>query len=335
MNARLLSLFSLLVALGALGHSIWLQNHSRELAAQALREREKELVRAAWPNFRRVYSDMLGDQASLPFKGEPETLPELLKPMLTIIEKMQGSPGSDEVINAPPADPPPKEPAKSDPPKVNTFSIVACDPATGELGVAVQSKYFGVGSVVPWAEAGVGAVATQSYAKMGYGPDGLKLMREGKSPREALDALLAADPQRALRQIGFVDAQGRTAAHTGAECNGWAGHREGKNFTVEGNLLAGEAVVTGMADAFEKARAEGKGELADWLMAALRAAQEAGGDKRGQQSAALLIVRAKAGPGGDNDRFIDLRVEDHEKPIEELGRLLDLHKRFYAKAHQR
>lgn len=219
------------------------------------------------------------------------------------------------------------------PPKVHTFSIVACDPATGEIGVAVQSKYFGVGSVVPWAEAGTGAVATQSYAKMSYGPDGLRLMRGGSSAAEALAALVKEDPLRAVRQVGMVDAQGRTAAHTGAECIAWAGHREGKCFTVQGNLLAGEKVVTTMAEAFEQARTAGKGELADWMMAALRAGQEAGGDKRGQQSAALLVVRAGGGPGGDNDRYIDLRVDDHERPIEELGRLLELHKKFYAAAH--
>lgn len=216
-------------------------------------------------------------------------------------------------------------------PRVNTFSIVARDPATGELGVAVQSKYFGVGSVVPWAQAGVGAVATQSYAKMGYGPTGLRLMREGKSSKEALDGLLAEDPMRALRQVGMIDAKGRTATHTGADCMGWAGHRAGKDFTVQGNLLAGEAVLAAMAEAFEKARADGKGELADWLVAALQAGQDAGGDKRGQQSAALLVVREGAGPGGDNDRFVDLRVEDHAEPIKELTRLLEVHKRFYLR----
>ena len=216
---------------------------------------------------------------------------------------------------------------------MNTFSIVACDPASGEVGVAVQSKYFGVGSVVPWAKAGVGAVATQSYAKVGYGMDGLRLLAEGKAPADALAELKKADDMQALRQVGMVDAQGRTAVHTGGKCNAWAGHREGKHFTVQGNLLAGEGVVTAMADAFEKARASGEGELADWMMAALNAGQEAGGDKRGQQSAALLVVRKGGGPGGDNDRYIDLRVEDNAAPITELGRLLAMHKRFYARAH--
>jgi uncharacterized Ntn-hydrolase superfamily protein len=225
--------------------------------------------------------------------------------------------------------------AHADPPKVNTFSIVAFDPATGELGVAVESKYFGVGSVVPWAEAGVGAVATQAYAKMSYGPEGLRLMRAGKSSAEALAELTKKDTKSTLRQVGMVDAQGRTAVHTGAECNAWAGHREGRNFTVQGNLLTGENVVVAMAEAFEKARASGEGELADWLVAALHAAQEAGGDKRGQQSAALLVVREAGGPGGDNDRYIDLRVDDHEHPIEELARLLTVHKKFYAGAHRK
>ncbi len=225
-------------------------------------------------------------------------------------------------------------PVHADPPKVNTFSIVAFDPVSGELGVAVESKYFGVGSVVPWAQAGVGAVATQSYAKMSYGPEGLALLRSGKSPAEALAELTKKDAMSALRQVGMVDAQGRTAAHTGAECMAWAGHREGKNFTVQGNLLTGENVVTAMAEAFEKARDSGEGELADWLLAALQAAQKAGGDKRGQQSAALLVVREAGGPGGDNDRYIDLRVDDHDHPIEELARLLTLHKKFYAPAHQ-
>ncbi len=216
-------------------------------------------------------------------------------------------------------------------PNVHTFSIVAFDPATGDLGVAVQSKYFGVGSVVPWAKAGVGAVATQARVKVGFGPEGLRLMEAGKSAREALDVLLAADPQRAGRQMGIVDAQGRTVAHTGAECFAWAGHRTGEHFAVQGNLLAGEEVVKAMAAAFEKARSAGEGELAEWLVAALEAGQTAGGDKRGQQSAALLVVRANGGPGGDNDRYVDLRVEDHATPIAELARLLAIHRAFYQR----
>jgi len=220
-------------------------------------------------------------------------------------------------------------------PEVHTFSIVAFDPATGELGVAVESKYFGVGSVVPWAKAGVGAVATQARAKVSFGPEGLKLMESGKSAREALDALLAADPDAAERQVGMVDAQGRTAAHTGAECMRYAGHREGKNYTVQGNLLAGEGVLTAMAEAFEEAQKKEGSELADWLLAALQAGQAAGGDRRGQQSAALLVVHAGGGPGGDNDRYMDLRVEDNPKPIEELARLRALHAEFYGPVREK
>lgn len=215
-------------------------------------------------------------------------------------------------------------------PQVHTFSIVAFDPATGELGVAVESKYFGVGSVVPWAKAGVGAVATQARAKMSFGPDGLKLMEGGKSAREALDRLLEADPDAADRQVAMVDASGRTAAHTGVNCSNYAGNRTGSNYSVQGNLLAGEGVLTAMAQAFEVAQKKEGTELADWLLAALQAGQAAGGDRRGQQSAALLVVRAGGGPGGDNDRYMDLRVEDHPGPIEELARLRALHAEFYG-----
>lgn len=224
--------------------------------------------------------------------------------------------------------------ARAADPHVNTFSIVAFDPKTGDLGVAVESKYFSVGSVVPWAKAGVGAVATQAQVKVGFGPEGLRLLESGKSSRETLDVLLAADSRREVRQVGIVDAEGRPAAHTGKECLDWAGHREGKHYTVQGNLLAGEAVTSAMAEAYEKAQAIEGSELADWLLAALEAGQAAGGDKRGQQSAALLVVRANAGPGGDTDRYIDLRVEDHATPITELARLLELHKRFYTRAHK-
>lgn len=216
-------------------------------------------------------------------------------------------------------------------PHVHTFSIVAFDPATGDLGVAVQSKYFGVGSVVPWAKAGVGAVATQARVKVAFGPEGLGLLEQGKSAREAVDLLLAADPRRAVRQMAIIDARGTAAVHTGEECFAWAGHRTGQHFSVQGNLLASEDVVNAMAAAFEKARGSGAGELAEWMVAALEAGQRAGGDKRGQQSAALLVVRANAGPGGDNDRYVDLRVEDHATPITELARLLTLHRAFYRR----
>jgi uncharacterized Ntn-hydrolase superfamily protein len=215
---------------------------------------------------------------------------------------------------------------------VHTFSIVAFDPATGDLGVAVESKYFGVGSVVPWAKAGVGAVATQARVKVSFGPEGLRLMEDGKSARETLEALLAADPQRAIRQLAAIDAQGRPAVHTGDECMAWAGHRMGLHFSVQGNLLTGEPVVTAMAEAYERAQKVEGSELADWLLAALTAGQAAGGDRRGQQSAALLVVRAKSGPSGDSDRYIDLRVEDHPEPINELTRLRALHREFYRPA---
>jgi uncharacterized Ntn-hydrolase superfamily protein len=216
-------------------------------------------------------------------------------------------------------------------PLANTFSIVAFDPKTGDLGVAVESKYFGVGSVVPWAKAGVGAVATQAMGKMGYGIDGLALMSAGKSASDTLAELLAKDARRERRQVAMIDASGRTATHTGSECFEWAGHRVGEHFSVQGNLLTGEDVVKAMADAFEKARESGEGELAEWMMLALEAGQAAGGDKRGQQSAALLVVRTNGGPGGDNDRYIDLRVEDHTAPITELARLLRMHREFYGR----
>ncbi len=218
----------------------------------------------------------------------------------------------------------------AEPPHVNTFSIVAFDPKTGEFGVAVESKYFGVGTVVPWAKAGGGAVATQAMGKLSYGFDGLELMAEGKTAQAALDALTAADKGSAGRQVAMIDAKGNVAAFTGTECLHWAGHRKGENYSVQGNLLTGEEVVTAMAKAFESARASGQGGLAEWMMAALQAGQAAGGDRRGQQSAALLVVRKDGGPNGETDRSIDLRVEDHKAPIDELERLLKMHRDFYG-----
>ena len=219
-------------------------------------------------------------------------------------------------------------------PVVATFSIVGFDPATGDLGVAVQSKFFGVGSVVPWARAKVGAIATQSSANTAYGPDGLALLESGKSAKETLGQLTAADSGRDSRQAGVVDAKGKSASFTGTKCNAWAGHIEGTNFCAQGNILTGEEVVKAMASAYETARRVEGSELADWLMAALEAGQQAGGDKRGRQSAALLVVREKGGYAGKNDRYIDLRVEDHAEPIHELDRLLGMHKKFYAGAHR-
>ena len=218
-------------------------------------------------------------------------------------------------------------------PPIATFSIVGFDPKTGDLGVAVQSKFFSVGSVVPWAKAGVGAVATQSWANVSYGPDGLKLLAQGKSPAEAMKILTEADARREFRQVGIVDAKGRAESFTGKRCNDWAGHQTGKHYAAQGNILAGEAVVKDMAAAYEKAQKKPGTELADWLVAALDAAQAAGGDKRGRQSSALLVVRAGGGYGGQGDRYIDLRVEDHKTPVKELGRLLKLHKSFFRSRH--
>jgi len=212
-----------------------------------------------------------------------------------------------------------------------TFSIVAYDPDTKSWGVAVQSKFFGVGSVVPWAKAGVGAVATQSFANTRYGPDGLAMMADGGAASNVVAELTEADPMRSRRQLGVVDAKGDAAAYTGTRCMDWAGQLVGTNYCVQGNILASGLVVTNMATAFEKARASGKGELADWLVAALVAGQEAGGDVRGKQSAALLVVKKDGGYAGLNDRFVDVRVEDHETPIKELERLLKVHKTFYPR----
>lgn len=212
-------------------------------------------------------------------------------------------------------------------PPVATFSIVGYDPETGQLGIAVQSKFFAVGGVVPWAEAGVGAIATQSWANTTYGPNGLKLLKSGRSAEQTLERLIADDPGRATRQVGIVDAEGNVANYTGDACNEWAGAVSGRHYTAQGNILAGEAVVKAMGEAFE----ETDGELADKLMAALFAGQEKGGDTRGQQSAALLVVQEGRGYGGFNDRYIDLRVDDAEKPIEELQRLFDIHKTLFAR----
>jgi uncharacterized Ntn-hydrolase superfamily protein len=207
---------------------------------------------------------------------------------------------------------------------VATFSIVARDPQNGDLGVAVASKFLAVGAVVPWARAGAGAIATQALANIAYGPDGLALLERGRSAQEVLDELLAADEQRDHRQVGVVDARGGSAAHTGKECLAWAGHLVGAGFTVQGNILAGAQVIQAMAAAF----AQAPGELAERLLAALRAGDEAGGDRRGRQSAALYVARAGGSYGGLLDRYIDLRVDDHTSPVPELARLLRLH-RFY------
>ncbi len=207
---------------------------------------------------------------------------------------------------------------------VATYSIVARDAATGELGVGVQSHWFSVGAVVPWAEPGVGAVATQSFTEPSYGPLGLAAMKAGKEPREALAALLAKDPHPEVRQVAMVDARGRSAAHTGAGCIPAAGHKTGEGYSVQANLMLGAEVPDAMAAAFERAT----GPLAERMLFALEAAQAAGGDLRGKQSAALLVVRPAPSDSPWTDRIVDLRVDDHPDPLRELRRLLTLHRAY-------
>jgi uncharacterized Ntn-hydrolase superfamily protein len=207
---------------------------------------------------------------------------------------------------------------------VHTFSIVARDPDTGEMGVAVQSHYFTVGPVVPWAEAGVGVVATQSLVDVSYGPLGLQLMKNGKTAEEALQALLSIDKGRDGRQVAMIDVNGNVAVHTGPKSIAAAGHQSGKNFSAQANLMANEKVWPAMAKAFENT----KGELAERLLAALDAAQEAGGDIRGQQSAAILVVSGKKTGNFFTDHLVDLRVDDNPHPLQELRRLWNIQKAF-------
>lgn len=218
-------------------------------------------------------------------------------------------------------------PHANDPPAA-TFSIVAFDPKTNELGVAVQSKIVAVGAVVPWAKAGVGAVATQAWANTSFGPRGLALLAEGKSPAEAVKLLTDSDRGAAVRQLGIINAKGEAATFTGDKCSAWAGGFTGKHFAVQGNILAGEEVVKAMGKAFEDAEDTG-GDLGERMIAALLAGQEKGGDKRGKQSAALLIVRERGGYGGKNDRYRDIRVDDHKEPIKELLRVYRIHKGMF------
>ncbi|TMC93588.1 MAG: DUF1028 domain-containing protein [Chloroflexi bacterium] len=205
-----------------------------------------------------------------------------------------------------------------------TFSIVARDPQAGESGIAVQSKFLAVGAVVPWAKAGVGAIATQSWANTSYGPRGLELLASGLSVQETLAQLIGEDDGRASRQVGIVGVDGQPATFTGDQCFPWAGGQVGEHYTCQGNILVGEDTVLAMARTFEQTT----GRLCDRLVAALAAGQAAGGDSRGQQSAALLVVRQGGGYGGFNDRFIDLRIDDHPQPINELKRILQLHKLY-------
>jgi len=207
-----------------------------------------------------------------------------------------------------------------------TFSIVGYDPIEKEWGIAVQSKFLGVGAVVPWAKAGAGAVATQSYANTAYGPKALELMAQGKSAHETLEILLADDPEKEMRQVGLIDANGNAATFTGKECYDWAGGVTGIHFAAQGNILVDEKTVETMARVFSEA----EGPLAERLLAALDAGQEAGGDSRGKQSAALYVVKENGGYGGFNDRFVDLRVDDHPDPIKELIRIYQLQQLYFA-----
>lgn len=204
---------------------------------------------------------------------------------------------------------------------VSTYSIIALDPETGELGVAVQSHWFSVGALVPWAESGVGAVATQSMVDPSYGPLGLELMRAGRTAPRALEGLLLADDHPEIRQVAMIDTEGNVSAHTGSSCIPEAGHRTGKNYSVQANLMANATVPDAMATAFEGA----EGTLAERMLRALEAAQAAGGDIRGKQSAAILVVSGEPTGRSWGDTLVDLRVEDHPEPLVELARLLKIH----------
>ena len=212
-------------------------------------------------------------------------------------------------------------------PVVATYSIVACDLTAGRWGVATQSKFLAVGSVVPWAEPLAGAVATQSYANPRYGPDGLALLRQGLGAEEVVERLTAADDGREQRQLGIVDARGGSATFTGSECHDWAGGRTGPGYAAQGNILVSAATVDALAETFEDT--EGV-PLPARLLRCLAAAQAAGGDRRGQQSAALLVVERDGGYGGLSDVLVDLRVDDHESPVEELDRLHGIHEQLFG-----
>jgi uncharacterized Ntn-hydrolase superfamily protein len=213
-------------------------------------------------------------------------------------------------------------------PPVTTFSICACDLDAGQWGVATQSKFLAVGSVVPWAEPRVGAIATQSYANPRYGPDGLALLRDGLSAAEAVERLTASDVGRDHRQLGIVDGEGRGATFTGSECHSWAGGRTGPGYAVQGNILVSEETVAALEATFQATAGR---PLAERLIDCLAAAQEAGGDSRGQQSAALLVVEKDGGYASLSDTLVDLRVDDHERPIEELRRLYRLHDALFGR----
>ena len=214
------------------------------------------------------------------------------------------------------------------PPPVATYSIVACDLDAGQWGVATQSKFLAVGSVVPWAEPGVGAIATQAYANPRYGPEGLRLLREGLGAADVVARLTAADEGRDHRQLGVVDAHGESASYTGAACLDWAGGVSGPCFAAQGNILVSEETVEELATSFAGTAGQ---PLAERLLEALFAAQAAGGDRRGQQSAALLVVERDGGYAGLSDAVVDLRVDDHESPLVELLRLYRMHQLLFGK----
>jgi uncharacterized Ntn-hydrolase superfamily protein len=209
-----------------------------------------------------------------------------------------------------------------------TYSLVACDLDAEQWGVAVESKFLAVGSVVPWAEPLVGAVATQAYANPRYGPDGLTLLREGLGADEVVERLVAADEGREERQLGVVDARGKGATYTGSRCLDWAGGRAGDGYAAQGNILVSQETVDALAETFEGSTGR---PLAERLLDALTAAQAAGGDRRGQQSAALLVVAPNGGYAGLSDSVVDLRADDHSRPIEELRRLYGIHDRLFGK----
>jgi uncharacterized Ntn-hydrolase superfamily protein len=216
-------------------------------------------------------------------------------------------------------------------PTVATYSIVACDLEAAQWGVSVQSKFLSVGSVVPWAEPHVGAIATQAYANPRYGPNGLDLLRQGLSAQEVVDRLTREDDGRDHRQLGVVDGQGRAATYTGNECMDWAGGRTGEGYAAQGNILVNKETVDALAEAFESS----SGPLAERLIDCLAAAQEAGGDSRGQQSSALLVVERDGGYARMSDTVVELRVEDHERPIDELRRIYGLHDEIFGKTPRR
>ena len=221
--------------------------------------------------------------------------------------------------------------AKISEPSISTFSIVARDQQTGELGVAVQSKFIAVGSVVPYAQSDVGAIASQAWGNPRYGPVGLDLLAQGKTAEQVVRLMTEADPNREHRQLAVIGTEGNASIFTGKECKGWAGGKTGFNYAVHGNLLAGAEVIDAMSLGFEEAN----GTLAERMIASLHAGQQAGGDKRGKQSAALLIVKRGWGYGGLSDRFRDLRVDDHPSPIKELERIYYLHRNIFPRPDQK